>query len=334
MRSPTDRVSFLLGFIKLVPACFFSWETTQPNLHEVFVMVKQNSHLSKLSFEFFPPKDGYIGALEDTAKQFRCMHPEYFSITSGAGGSKPTGTLTTALSLRATTQIDTVPHLACVGSTKEKIRSLLKQFQQNGIHRLVALRGDLLNHQNQSTGDFRYARDLVAFIREETGNYFYIYVAAYPEFHPEVDNVQTDLQYFKDKIDAGANAAITQYFFNIDAYFRFIDNCSKLGITIPIIPGIMPIFNYQKLVNFSELCGAEIPRWLRLRLENHANDNDAIQAFGCDVTTELCTKLLLGGAHGLHFYTLNKLEPTNTICRNLSLAGWRSHTQPVVDLIA
>lgn len=294
-------------------------------------MIKHNSHQSKLSFEFFPPKEGSAEALEDTAKQLKCMHPEYFSITCGAGGSKPWGTLATALSLRASTQIDTVPHLSCIGTTKEKIRLLLKQFQQNGIRRLVALRGDLSDHHSQAHSDFQYARDLVSFIREETGEYFFIYVAAYPEFHPDVNNVKTDLQYFKNKIDAGANAAITQYFFNVDAYFRFVDNCSKLGIAVPIIPGIMPIFSYQKLVHFSELCGAEIPRWLRLRLENHANDNEAMQAFGCDVTTELCTKLLLGGASGLHFYTINKLEPTRAICRNLSIAGWHTSNQKRED---
>lgn len=292
--------------------------------------IKQNSHQSKLSFEFFPPKED-ANTLEDTAKQLRSLQPEYFSITCGAGGSKPVGTLTTALSLRTITQVDTVPHLSCIGTTKEKIRLLLQQFKQNGIRKIVALRGDLPNHQEDTKSDFAYARDLVAFIREETGEYFYIYVAAYPEFHPEVNNVKADLQHFKNKIDAGANAAITQYFFNIDAYFRFVDNCSKLGITTPIIPGIMPISSYEKLLRFSTLCGAEIPRWLRLSLENHADDSASMHAFGCDVVTELCTKLLLGGAEGLHFYTLNKFEPTGTICRNLNIAGWRAYNQKRED---
>ena len=291
-------------------------------------MTNQFALQKHLSFEFFPPKTkSALTSLQHTASRLSVLKPDFFSITHGAGGTSKTKTLATALSLQANTTVTVVPHLSCMGATKEEIRHQLRRYQDNAITRIIVLRGDLPLQSQHKVGDFRFACDLLTFIREETGNYFHLDVAAYPEVHPETLNPTQDLEYFKQKISAGANAAITQYFFNADAYFRFVDNCHKLGIFVPIIPGIMPITNYEQLQRFSAFCGAEIPRWLRLRLESIADNPLAIKAYGCDVATDLCMKLLLGGAGGLHFYTLNKLEATLSICENLSLSGWHSKQQ-------
>ncbi|WP_022947645.1 methylenetetrahydrofolate reductase [NAD(P)H] [Methylohalobius crimeensis] len=274
---------------------------------------------TNLSFEFFPPRSAKIAAqLRDTYHALARLDPVYFSVTYGAGGSTRDKTLETVLEIRRETGLEAVPHLSCIGSSQEEIRRILAQYRENGIRRIVALRGDLPSGM-RADGDFRYASELVKFVRAETGDYFHIEVAAYPEAHPQAASYKADLRAFQRKVEAGADGAITQYFYNPDAYFYFLEDCRREGIEIPIVPGIMPITNYQQLARFSDLCGAEIPRWIRKQLESFGDDLESIRAFGVDVVTGLCDKLLQGGAPGLHFYTLNRAEPTLAICRNLDL---------------
>ncbi|GAB4351495.1 MAG: methylenetetrahydrofolate reductase [NAD(P)H] [Methylohalobius crimeensis] len=274
---------------------------------------------TNLSFEFFPPRSDKIAAqLRDTYHALVRLDPVYFSVTYGAGGSTRDKTLETVLEIRRETGLEAVPHLSCIGSSQEEIRRILAQYRENGIRRIVALRGDLPSGM-RADGDFRYASELVKFVRAETGDYFHIEVAAYPEAHPQAASYKADLRAFKRKVEAGSDGAITQYFYNPDAYFYFLEDCRREGIEIPIVPGIMPITNYQQLARFSDLCGAEIPRWIRKQLESFGDDLESIRAFGVDVVTGLCDKLLQGGAPGLHFYTLNRAEPTLAICRNLDL---------------
>jgi len=272
----------------------------------------------EISFEFFPPKteEGVL-KLRETRKQLALLNPKFFSVTFGAGGSTRDRTMDAVLEIQAE-GFEAAPHISGISSSKEEILSLLTTYQSHGIRRLVVLRGDLPSGE-VSSGDFAYASQLVAFIREKTGDWFQIEVAAYPETHPEARSAANDLKHFKTKVDAGANAAITQYFYNADAYYQFVDQCQKLGIKIPILPGVMPIYNYTQLARFSNVCGAEIPRWLRLRLEDYGDDIASVRAFGLDVVTDLCEKLLSGGAPGLHFYTLNQSGIISNIAERLGL---------------
>ena len=268
------------------------------------------------SIEFFPPKTPE-GAekLRVTRAKLAVLQPKYFSVTFGAGGSTQEGTLQTVQEIQAAGH-EAAPHLSCVGATRASIRAVLKQYQDSGIRRIVALRGDLPSGYG-GAGELRYASDLVEFIRQETGDWFRIEVAAYPEMHPQARSPQDDLQAFARKVSAGADAAITQYFYNADAYFAFVDNVRKLGVTVPIVAGIMPITNYMQLMRFSDMCGAEIPRWVRLKLASFGDDSASIKAFGLDVVTSLCEKLLAGGAPGLHFYSMNQAVPTTAIWQRL-----------------
>ena len=278
-------------------------------------MNNANQELS-ISFEFFPPKTAEgIEKLRETRKELARFNPEFFSVTFGAGGSTRDRTMETVLEIQRE-GFQAAPHISCISSSKAEIRELLKTYQAHGIKRLVALRGDVPSGE-VSAGDFRYASELVEFIRQETGDHFFIEVAAYPEFHPEAKTPAADLQNLKRKMDAGANSAITQYFYNADAYFRFVDQCDDLGITIPIVPGIMPIYNITQLSRFSSICGAEIPRWLKLRLEEYGDDMASLRALGVDVVSELCETLLAGGAPSLHFYTLNQSATIATIIGNI-----------------
>jgi len=269
------------------------------------------------SLEFFPPRD--IAAQERlvrAAKQMLAIQPRYVSVTFGAGGSTRAGTADTVRTLR-NLGCDAAPHLSCVGATRDQLRDILHAYREEGVRRLVALRGDLPSGMGGDAGELRYARDLVAFIRQETGDWFHIEVAAYPEMHPQAGTPSADLAHFVDKVRAGANAAITQYFFNAEAYFDFVERARAQGVTVPIVPGIMPITNHSQLLRFSEMCGAEVPRWIRLRLAEFGDDKASIRAFGLDVVTQLCRKLLDGGAPGLHFYTLNSAEAPLAIWKAL-----------------
>lgn len=268
------------------------------------------------SFEFFPPKTPQgQEKLKVVRDQLAAMNPAFFSVTYGAGGSTQERTIQTVLEMREA-GINTAPHLSCVGSSKESLRELLNFYIEKGINRIVALRGDLPSGMG-SAGELRYANELVEFIRAETGDHFHLEVAAYPETHPQAPNFEADLLNFKRKADAGANSAITQYFFNPDSYFYFVERCQKLGVTIPVIPGIMPITNYSNLARFSDACGAEIPRWVRKQLEAYGDDSASIRQFGEEVITRLCEQLIAGGAPSLHFYTMNQAEPNIAICKNL-----------------
>jgi methylenetetrahydrofolate reductase (NADPH) len=268
------------------------------------------------SIEFFPPKTAEGAAkLRVVRQKLATLHPKYFSVTFGAGGSTQQGTLDTVLEILADGQA-AAPHLSCVGGSRESIREVLRQYRSHGIKRLVALRGDLPSGYG-GAGELRYASELVEFIRAETGDWFHIEVAAYPEVHPQARSPQDDLQNFARKVRAGANAAITQYFYNADAYFDFMDNARKLGVEVPVVPGIMPITNYTQLMRFSEMCGAEIPRWVRLKLASFGDDSASIKAFGLDVVTALCERLLAGGAPGLHFYSMNQAAATTAIWERL-----------------
>lgn len=272
------------------------------------------------SLEFFPPKtpDG-IAKLRAARREFATLKPAFCSVTYGAGGSTREGTLATVLEIRSE-GMEGAPHVSCIGSTRDSMRDVLAQYRSHGIRHLVALRGDLPSG-SADVGDFRYANELVRFIRDETQDWFHIDVAAYPEYHPQSRNPQDDLASFQRKIDAGANSAITQYFFNADAYWSFVDACAGRGIDAPIVPGIMPISSFTKLARFSDSCGAEIPRWIRRRLEGFGDDTASIRAFGLDVVTRLCASLIERGAPGLHFYTLNQAGLTAAIWRALGLAG-------------
>jgi methylenetetrahydrofolate reductase (NADPH) len=276
-----------------------------------------NSSLT-LSFEFFPPNsDEGAEKLAVTASGLALLQPKYFSVTYGAGGSTQARTLKAVLDLRAAGYA-AAPHISCIGSTRAGLRATLQQYQDNGIKHVVALRGDLPSG-TASAGEFHYANELVAFIRQEFGDHFHIEVAAYPEYHPQAKSARDDLANFKRKVEAGAQSAITQYFYNPDCYYHFIEQCEKMGITIPIVPGIMPIGRFSQLARFSDACGAEIPRWIRRKLEGYADDSDSIRAFGLDVVTRLCENLLKAGAPGLHFYTMNQAGLTTAIWKRLGL---------------
>jgi methylenetetrahydrofolate reductase (NADPH) len=255
--------------------------------------------------------------LRAARRQLAQLKPEFFSVTFGAGGSTQQGTLDTALEIQAE-GFEAAPHVSCIGSTRDSIREVLKQYRGHGIRHTVALRGDLPSGMAVA-GEFRYASDLVAFIREESGDHFKIEVAAYPEYHPQARTAQENLKHFKRKVDAGANGAITQYFYNPDAYFHFVEQVEAMGISIPVVPGVMPIVNFSQLARFSDACGAEIPRWIRRKMEGFGDDSASIRAFGLDVVTDVCDRLLSQGAPGLHFYTLNQAGLCSTIWQRLGL---------------
>ena len=277
--------------------------------------------MTALSFEFYPPKtDDQRAQLDRAVRKLGKFRPTHASCTFGAGGSTLSYTSETVRQLRQEHALDAAPHLSCVGGTREEIRELLKLYRALGCNRIIALRGDLPSGMGQ-VGDLRHAIDLVEFIRAEHGDHFRIEVAAYPETHPQADCAQTDLRHFRDKVAAGADAAITQYFYNADAYFRFVDDVRALGVTVPITPGIMPIANFSQLKRFSEQCGAEIPRWIARRMASYGDDADSIRAFGAEVVAGLCQRLLDGGAPGLHFYTLNLARPSTAVLTQLNLAG-------------
>jgi methylenetetrahydrofolate reductase (NADPH) len=272
------------------------------------------------SFELFPPKtEKGFSKMQQTVKILQDLQPAYFSVTYGAGGSTQQRTFETVDWL-CSQGIITAPHLSCIGSTREEILEILNRYRDQGIQRLVALRGDMPSGVGLGElGELSNANQLVELVRQHFGDHFHIEVAAYPEFHPQAVNAGKDLAFFKQKVEAGANAAITQYFYNPDAYFRFVDDCKNLGIDVPIVPGIMPITNFTQLARFSDACGAEIPRWLRKRLEGFGDDLEAIQAYGTETVTRLCQQLLEGGAPGLHFYTMNQSGPSEAIWKNLQL---------------
>lgn len=275
------------------------------------------------SIEFFPPKTPQaFEKLRQTRARLYRLSPDYFSVTLGAGGSTREGTQDVALEIHREGR-EAAPHVTCIGTSRSTIRERIMAYKSQGIKRLVALRGDLPNPYG-SLGEFHYANELVEFVREETGDWFSIDVAAYPEMHPQAASPQEDLKHFARKVQAGANGAITQYFYNPDAYFRFVEEAGKAGVTVPIIAGIMPITNYASLVRFSDTCGAEIPRWIRLKLESFGDDLAAIRDFGLDVVSRLCERLLEGGAPGFHFYSLNQAEPVEALCERLRLAGYRA----------
>ena len=278
----------------------------------------KTSGVKTFSFEFFPPQTAEgVSKLADTRRKLAVLKPEFFSVTFGAGGSTRERTLEAVQHIQAD-GLPAAPHLSCVGSTRENIREIVQTYKKMGIKRMVALRGDLPSGM-ATTGEFQHANELVAFIRAETGDHFYLEVAAYPEVHPQAKSPREDLLNFKRKMDAGANSAITQYFYNADAYFRFVDDSRKLGIVAPIVPGIMPIVKFSQLARFSDTCGAEIPRWMRKALESYGDDSASIQSYGLDVVTQLCNRLLAGGAPGLHFYTLNQAAPTLAIWQRLGI---------------
>ena len=273
-----------------------------------------------ISFEFFPPKppEG-ADKLRTVRQQLYALQPQFCSVTYGAGGSTQEGTFATVREILAEGQ-DAASHFSCIGATRESVRAELAQLQAMGVRRLVALRGDLPSGYGLG-GAFQYASDLVAFIRAETGDAFHIEVAAYPEMHPQARSFEADLQAFATKVRAGANSAITQYFFNADAYSRFVEEAQRLGVNIPIVPGLMPITGASQLLRFSDACGAEIPRWIRLRLQGFGDDTASIRAFGLDVVSQLGEQLLRAGAPGLHFYTMNQSAPTLALCQRLGLVG-------------
>jgi len=281
-------------------------------------MDSQKKFSPTFSFELFPPQTPQgIEKLRLTRQQLAQFNPKFFSVTFGAGGSTRERTFETVLEIQSEKHV-VAPHLSCIGSTQQNIRIILEKYYEIGIRRIVALRGDLPSGMAQA-GEFRYASELVAFIRKEFGSSFHIEVAAYPEYHPQARSAQADFENFKRKIETGANSAITQYFYNTEAYFHFIDSCESAGLNIPIVPGIMPINKFSQLVRFSDTCGAEIPRWIRKKLEGYSDDSASIQAFGLDVVTDLCERLLKAGAPGLHFYTLNSAHLTSVIWQRLNL---------------
>jgi len=281
-------------------------------------MQSQKKHPRTFSFEFFPPKtvEGKE-RLRAAWKQLGQLQPKFFSCTFGAGGSTRDGTLETVLEIRAA-GYEAAPHLSCIASARAELRAQLEKYRSHGIRHIVALRGDMPSGL-ASSGELRYANELVAFIRETTGDWFHIEVACYPEYHPQTRSADDEIRNFKRKVDAGANSAITQYFYNADAYYRFVDESEAAGVGIPIVPGIMPIGNFAQLARFSDACGAEIPRWLRIKLESYRDDAASIRSCGLDVVTRLCDDLLSSGAPGLHFYTLNQAGLTSTIWQRLGL---------------
>jgi methylenetetrahydrofolate reductase (NADPH) len=270
------------------------------------------------SFEFFPPKtpEG-VAKLRTARTQLAQLKPAFCSVTFGAGGSTREGTLATVVEILGE-GLSAAPHLSCIGGTRESLRDVLAQYRAHGIRHLVALRGDFPSGMADA-GEFRYASDLVSFVRAESGDWFHVDVACYPEYHPQARSPQEDLEHFERKVHAGADSAITQYFFNRDAYWSFVDACAARGLSIPIVPGIMPILAASRLARFSDACGAEIPRWIRRKLESFGDDTASVRAFGLDVVTDLCARLLDEGAPGLHFYTLNTAGLTTTIWQRLAL---------------
>jgi len=269
-----------------------------------------------ISFEFFPPQtpEG-VAKLASARQRLAAIKPEFFSVTFGAGGSTQDRTLDIIKQIHAEGH-NATPHLSCVGSTRDNVRALLFAYRDMGIKRIVALRGDMPSGMG-SIGEFQYANELVSFIRAQTGEHFHIEVAAYPEFHPQANSAREDMLNFKRKVNAGANSAITQYFYNADGYFRFVEETRKLGITAPIVPGVMPIVRFSQLARFSDTCGAEIPRWMRKTMEGYGDDVESVKAFGLDVVTQLCEKLIAGGVPGLHFYTLNQADTSLEILKRL-----------------
>ncbi len=270
-----------------------------------------------ISLEFFPPKtDEQREQLERSLPKLKALAPEYVSVTFGAGGSTLDYTVDTVAHLRNGHALDAAPHISCMGGRADEIRALLDRYVAMGCKRIVALRGDMPSGM-AALGEFRYASDLVAFIRRETGSHFHIEVGCYPEMHPQAESLASDLEHLKLKLDAGADGAITQYFFNTDAYFRFIDDARRAGITAPIVPGIMPISNFSQLKRFSDGCGAEIPRWIEKRMLAFGDDVDSVRALGADVVAELCRRLADGGATSFHFYTLNRAKATLAVLERL-----------------
>ena len=273
-----------------------------------------------LSVEFFPPKtEQGVAILAKTRDELAAIAPAYASVTFGAGGTTRSGTMETVTAILREDPFPAAPHISCIGATRTQIAELLDRYLDLGVRRVVALRGDLPSGSGSAGGDFRYANELVSFIRETTGDRFIIEVGCYPEMHPQALSVAADLENFRRKVSAGADAAISQYFFNPDAYFRFVDDVTAMGVTIPIVPGVMPITNHTQLARFSDACGAEIPRWIRKRLEGYGDDLEAIRAFGEEVTIRLVGTLLEGGAPGVHFYTMNRSGPTLAVARALGL---------------
>ena len=279
-------------------------------------IMTKNNKADLFSFEFYPPKteQGDVN-LEQVHRDLARLNPDFFSVTFGAGGSTRDKTYDTVVKIQ-NNGVSAAPHLSCVASTKENIREILANYREHGVSKIVALRGDLPSGM-MSAGEFRFANELVEFIRSETGDHFQIHVAGYPEIHPQANNATEDFNNFKRKVDAGADAVITQYFYNAEAYFYFLDKCEKNGIDIPIVPGIMPITNFSQLFRFSDMCGADIPRWMRKTLECFGDDKASILAFGEDVVSKLCQELLDNGAPGLHFYTMNQSKPTLAVWKNL-----------------
>ena len=274
----------------------------------------------ELSFEFFPPQTpAGIEKLRGVRQQLAKLSPQYFSVTFGAGGSTRERTRDIVYEI-SDEGLPVAPHVSCIASTRENIKSMLDEYHAHGIRRVVALRGDLPSGMAEA-GEFRFASELVTFIRAEYADAFHIEVGAYPEYHPQSRSARDDLLNFKRKVDAGADSAITQYFFNADAYFHFIEQCAALGVNIPIVPGIMPIGRFRQLARFSDACGAEIPRWIRRKLESYSEDDESSNAFGLDVVTQLCDRLLTNQVPGLHFYTMNRADAACTICQRLGLAS-------------
>ena len=274
--------------------------------------------VTDISFEFFPPRtEEQKLILESTWQKLASLNPHYLSVTFGAGGSTLDATRETVMALLRDTGVPVAPHISCMVQSREMLRALLDGYRQAGVHRLVVLRGDRPDGVS-GTGPFQNASGLVSFIRQEFGGQFHIVVASYPEFHPESHSANSDLEFFRRKVEAGADSSVTQYFYNADSYFRFVEDCRRLGVTIPITPGIMPITNYRQLSHFSSMCGAEIPQWLRRRLEGFGDDGASIRDFGLDVVTRLCEQLLAGGAPGLHFYTLNRANASLMLWQRLN----------------
>ncbi len=281
-------------------------------------MQSQKKYEQKFSLEFFPPRtEQGMEKLKGVISELGTLKPEYMSVTYGAGGTTQEKTLDTVRYIQQNTDFEAAPHLTCIGASKESVTQLLDTYAELGIKRIVALRGDLPSGM-MDPGEFKYASDLVKFIKDERGDEFHLEVAAYPETHPQARNCDIGIKWFKHKVEQGADSAITQYFFNVDSYLYFIDNCEKNGIDLPIVPGIMPVTNYENLIRFSEGCGAEVPRWLKCRLESFEDDKESLMAFGKDVVTELSQKLLDAGAPGVHFYSMNSTQPTLDIVKSLS----------------
>lgn len=285
----------------------------------------------EISFEYFPPKTeaGMLQLLQ-TTKQLSAFNPQYFSVTYGAGGSTKENTLLTVETLGEKLGNKIAPHISCLGASKETMLTLLETYKNQQIRQLIVLRGDLPSGEGSVSGDFRHANELVAFIRENYGDTFHIKVAVYPECHPQSNDIETDLYYFKQKVQAGANGAITQYFYDPNAYYWLLEACAKLNIAIPITPGIMPITNFKQLSRFSEMCGAELPRWMKKRFMAYADDSASVKQFGIEVVTNLCEQLIKMGAPGLHFYTLNKSEACLKILSRLQLTE-KQHAAETVE---